>query len=444
MASRSKLSSRASSPKLNQGQQNALELLTGSDENVFLTGVAGSGKSFLVRRFLRERESSERRFPVLASTGAAAILVGGRTFHSFFGLGILEGGVDATVERAIRNKRVCKRLNATDGVIIDEVSMISGTTLRAAEKICRKARESQRPWGGLRVITVGDFAQLPPVNPHWNPGNGLTPRALRDWAFLDESWLTSGFVSAVLYETMRTTEPELLHALNAVRAGQLDGPSTRFLNSRLLAPPHDFDGTRLFGRRMDTERFNLQRLCEIPAEVQTFETIYTAALSASSKKADQNKAIADFKKNAPVPEVLQLKEGALVMIRQNDPEGKWVNGSVGILKEIDDECLSIELSNGLDVEIEKTTFQMLNAEGGIVASATNFPVNLAYAMTVHKAQGASLEKMQVDLRGLWEPGQAYVALSRARTAQGLFIEGWSPSSMIVDPVVTEFHRRIWE
>ena len=432
-------------PELNPGQKRAFDILTGTDENVFLTGVAGSGKSFLIGRFLRgldEREGAalqkdksaqSKKFPILASTGAAAILVGGRTFHSFFGLGIMEGGVQATVDRAVRNDRLCKRMNSTDGVIIDEISMISGTTLRAAEQIARKARGNSTPWGGLRVVAVGDFAQLPPVNPHWNPGHGLAPKALRDWAFLDESWMTSDFVPAVLPQTMRTSEPELLHALNAVRSGKLDQRTSNFLNARLELPPRDFDGTRLFGRRVDTERFNLERLEQIDAKAQTFETEYTG----------KEKSVEDFKKNAPVPSTLSLKVGALVMIRLNDPEGRWVNGSVGHLRKISRTQLSIELESGRDIEIEPATFQMLDAEGLPVASATNFPVNLAYAMTVHKAQGATLDKMQVDLRGLWEPGQAYVALSRARSAAGLYVEGWNPRSIIVDPVVTEFHRLLW-
>lgn len=439
------MASQSEAPSLNPGQQRAFDILTGTSDNVFLTGVAGSGKSFLIGRFLanhdsvtpfakeKDKHGRSARFPILASTGAAAILVGGRTFHSFFGLGIMEGGVQATVDRAVKNDRLCKRMNSTDGVIIDEISMISGTTLRAAEQIARKARGNSTPWGGLRVVAVGDFAQLPPVNPHWNPGSGLTPRALRDWAFLDESWVTTDFIPAVLPQTMRTSEPELLHALNAVRSGKLDAATAKFLDSRLEPPPRDFDGTRLFGRRVDTERFNLERLERIDAKAHAFETEYTG----------KEKSVEDFKKNAPIPAVLALKEGALVMIRLNDPEGRWVNGSVGHLKKVSRTQLSIELESGRTVEIEPATFQMLDAEGQPVASATNFPVNLAYAMTVHKAQGATLDKMQVDLRGLWEPGQAYVALSRARSASGLYVEGWTPRSIIVDPVVTEFHRLLW-
>jgi ATP-dependent exoDNAse (exonuclease V) alpha subunit len=409
---------------LSPSQQHALQKLQSSG-NVFLTGVAGSGKSFLVSHYLKTLKDPQRT-PVLASTGAAALLVGGRTFHSFFGLGILEGGIAATVERAARNQRLCKRLNTTDAVVIDEISMIAGTVLRAAEAVARKARGGTRPWGGLRVIAVGDFAQLPPVSLHRAPELG------RDWAFLDEIWAQSEFEAVVLPETLRTTEPDLLHALNGVRLGRLDPRTVRFLNERSRRPPDGFDGTRLFGRRAETERFNLEKLEGLPSPVHSFYTIYTG----------KEKQLEDLKKNAPIPEVIKLKEGALVMLRQNDVEGRWVNGSVGMITKILPEYLKIELANGREIEVEKTTFTMLDAEGQPVASATNFPVNLAYAMTVHKAQGATLDQMQVDLKGLWEPGQAYVALSRARRSAELYIEGWSPASIRTDPRVTAFHEGI--
>lgn len=142
-------------------QQKALNFLETSADNIFLTGRAGTGKSYLVRYFLKDRDP--KTFPVVASTGAAAIVVGGRTFHSFFGLGIMEGGIEKTIERATKDRRVVKRLQKIGGFVLDEVSMIPGPALRAAEIICRIARKKHLPWGGARVIAVGDFAQLPPV-----------------------------------------------------------------------------------------------------------------------------------------------------------------------------------------------------------------------------------------------------------------------------------------
>lgn len=404
--------------QLNEEQQVALDILRGFD-NVFVTGAAGTGKSFLLRALLKEK-----KIPVLASTGAAAILVGGRTFHSFFGLGILEGGIEATVKRALSNKHLKTRLKKTGAVIIDEVSMISGPTLRAAEMIARGARGRDVPWGGLRVIAVGDFAQLPPVNPFTQA---------KEWAFANPVWNETAFQSVVLKKIMRTSDSRFLEVLNKIRIGQTDAQVREFLDSRLKAPPTG-DITRLFPHKANVESYNLEKLKEIDQPVQIFQTTYNGAAH----------DIENFKKHAPIPEAIVLKIEALVMLRQNDPEGRWVNGSLGRIENISDSLLKIRLENEKLVEVEKAEFTLLNADGMPVVSAENFPVTLAWAMTIHKSQGASLDTMLVDLRKVWEPGQAYVALSRARNPEGLFIEGWRPESIFADPLVTKFQNSLKE
>jgi ATP-dependent DNA helicase PIF1 len=399
--------------KLNADQQSALRILRGVD-NVFLTGAAGCGKSFLLRAYLKAAP-----IPILASTGAAAILVGGRTFHSFFGLGVMEGGVEKTVERAVGNKRVRKRLKKTPSVIIDEISMISGPTLRAAERIARGARKSDAPWGGMRIIAVGDFAQLPPVNPF---------SQIKEWAFLDSVWLESQFSSIVLKKIMRTSDPEFLSVLNQVRLGKVDSKVAEFLDQRMKTPPAG-QPTRLFPHRASVDSHNLEKLQEIDKPAQMFKTAYTG------NEVD----VENFKKHSPIPEILHLKEGALVMLRQNDPDGRWVNGSRGRIEKIKDTHLKMKLDDGCKVEVERADFTLLNADGSPVVSARNFPVSLAWAMTIHKAQGATVDSMLVDLSKVWEPGQAYVALSRVRHPKNLFIDGWRPESIFADPQVTSFH-----
>jgi ATP-dependent DNA helicase PIF1 len=400
--------------QLNSDQQAALQLLNGQ-ENIFLTGAAGSGKSFLLKHYLKNKD-----IPVLASTGAAAILVGGRTFHSFFGLGIMEGGLEETVSRALRNKKLMKRLKKTSTVIIDEVSMLSGPTLRAAERVARAALNSLAPWGGLRIIAVGDFAQLPPVNPF---------RQTKEWAFRDEVWYESSFVPVVLREMMRTTDSEFLEVLRRIRNGIVDSSVNEFLNARTQIKPRG-DFTRLFPHRADVEKYNLQQLEEIRDELHTFQTVY------SGKAADIEK----FRKHAPITDTLHLKKNALVMIRQNDPAGRWVNGSLGRIETITSEFLVIKLEQGRRIELEKAEFTLLDADGNPAVSARNFPVTLAWAMTIHKAQGTTLDQLHVDLRKIWEPGQAYVAVSRVRSPEGLYIEGWSPRAIFCDRDVEEFHR----
>lgn len=401
---------------LNHDQLAALEILKGPS-NVFLTGAAGSGKSFLLKHYLKGKD-----IPILASTGSAAILVGGRTFHSFFGLGIMEGGFEATVERALKNKKLISRLKKTATVVIDEVSMLSGPTLRAAQTIAQKVLKSMAPWGGLRIIAVGDFAQLPPVNP-------FSQR--KEWAFLDPVWLFSEFQPIVLTEMMRSKDTQFLEVLSRVRSGRVDSLVIDFLNLRAAATARG-DFTRLFPHRTNVDTYNYSQLQEITNQMYSFKTEY------SGKPADIEK----FQKNAPISDVLHLKEEALVMIRQNDPAGRWVNGSLGRIEKISDPFLKIRLESGSLIELEKADFTLLDADGEPVVNARNFPVTLAWAMTIHKAQGTTLDKMQVDLRKIWEPGQAYVALSRVRRPQGLFVEGWSPRSIFCDRDVTHFHQSL--
>ncbi len=400
------------SPALTPSQTVALEVLQGT-RNVFLTGSAGTGKSFVLKRFL---EAQEKKLPVLASTGAAAILIGGRTFHSFFGLGMMQGGPEVVFSKGAQNKSLKKRLTKPTTVVIDEVSMLSHEALDAAERIARFHRDSQAPWGGLRIIAVGDFAQLPPVS----------RGAAKEWAFLGEAWATSEFQSLVLNECIRTEDSEFLQVLNEIREGHCSDEVTEFLNSRVLENV-DVDVPRIFSRRDRTEAFNNMRLSQIDDDLHVFETSYAG---------DAN-AIETLKREAPIPARLELKVGALVMIRKNDSKLKYVNGTCGSVRKIKRDYLIVATASG-DVEIEPYAFSMHDEMGKEIASAVNFPVTLAYATTIHKVQGATLDRAHVDLGQIWEPGQAYVALSRVRRAKDLSLERWSESAIRSDVMVREF------
>lgn len=409
-----------SSPPLTPDQKQAWELLQGH-ENVFVTGEAGSGKSFLIRRFIKDKDP--KKFPVLASTGAAAVLVGGRTFHSFMGLGIMEGGRDATLMRALKDRRLVLRLKKAEGFILDEVSMLSGETLDTAERICRFARESDEPWGGLRVIAVGDFAQLPPVQRFSGP---------RGWAFVNSVWEKSCFQSIVLRQNMRSGDAGFLSVLNDIRMGLVTDRVEHFLNRCKLDLNEGFEGTHLFPRRNQTDAFNNNELEKLPNQMYCFPSIYSG----------QQRYVEQLKKQSPLPEELFIKENALVMLRQNDPKQRWVNGSTGHVRSLSKNEILIELLSGRLVKVEPVSFSMLNAEGAPVATVTNFPITLAYATTIHKAQGMTLDKLVVNLSQLWEPGQAYVAVSRVVDPAQLKVEDWQPSSIKSDPLVQRFYSSL--
>ncbi len=404
---------------LSADQQKALNWLR-SGENVFLTGGAGSGKSYLIREYRKEVDSQS--LPILASTGVAAVLLGGRTFHSFFGLGILEGGPRLAFERASKNKKLLKRLKDAEGVIIDEISMISGMAFETAEMIARFARESELPWGGLRVIAVGDFAQLPPVS----------SSAQKDWCFRSPSWLKSGFQVASLHYNQRVQENHFLEVLNYIRKGQVPPMVRDFLNEKLKDHDEDAPGTRLFPRRLQAEAYNQKKLDEIQEDEIQIPTIYFGTEK-------QREMLA---RSSPVPEILKIKLGCEVLFLQNDPQKRWVNGTRGKVVDIETDKIKVRKTGGREVQVEKVQFSLLDAEGQIAASMVQFPLTLAYATTIHKSQGATLDEIWCDLGALWEPGQAYVALSRLRHSEGLHLLRWNPRSVLVDPAVERFYQSL--
>ncbi|CAE78337.1 ATP-dependent DNA helicase Pif1 [Bdellovibrio bacteriovorus] len=404
--------------ELSPEQASALDLLR-SGENVFLTGGAGSGKSFLIRQFMRELDPKE--MPILASTGAAAVLLGGRTFHSFFGLGIMEGGADATYERASKDKRLMSRLRKVEGVIIDEISMIPGQALMIAEALSQRARESKLPWGGMRVIAVGDFAQLPPV----------THTGQRDWCFLNGVWEVSGFQTVMLSHNQRVSDNLFLDVLSDVRHGKVTERVREFLNEHVQDHDEDDPGTRLFPRKINAEKFNERKLAEIDETEVVIESIYSGS----------ERHIETLKKASPIAEKLILKIGCQVMFLQNDPQRRWVNGTRGTVVDITADQITVRKDRGREVQVSKSSFAIQDAEGNIMAQVEQFPLTLAYATTIHKSQGATLDDLWCDLSQLWEPGQAYVALSRLRSAKGLHLIGWNPRSIIVDPKVLHFYKQ---
>jgi ATP-dependent exoDNAse (exonuclease V) alpha subunit len=202
-----------------------------------------------------------------------------------------------------------------------------------------------------------------------------------------------------------------------------------YLNAH-VRPPIDDKSMRLYPRRNQAEAYNLERLSQVSGQEFTVATTYTGA----------KHFIETLKRTAPIAEEISFKIGAVVMLRQNDPLMRWVNGSIGTIQDFESDKLTIELKSGSVVQVEAADFSMVDADGDIVAVATNFPINLAYAATIHKAQGATLDTMVVDLKSLWEPGHTYVALSRVRRGDDLFISRWDEQSIRVDSEVSAFYQ----
>lgn len=408
----------ASPQKLNSEQSHALKIMN-SDANVFLTGAAGTGKSFLTKAYLRSKDYD---IPVVASTGAAAVLVHGCTFHSFFGLGILKGGIEKTIERALKDRRVRDRLEDTSEIVIDEISMIDPEAFFAADQIARLILEPSLPFGGIRLIVVGDFFQLPPV----------LKNDINYWLFQTRLWQELNFQIINLETIMRTDDKDFIKALNFIRLGDCPQHVDHFFSELNGGSANNFEGTVLFGHKRKVENFNLKKLNALKGKERSYPTEFLI-------KKGSRLQVDRLLKVSPLPEEICLKEKALIMIRKNHPLGLYVNGTLGHIEKMDDEEVSIKTLSGRNIQFTKESFEVLNADGEVEATIKNFPLTLAWASTIHKAQGASIDRILVDMSGIWEKGQAYVALSRAKSLDGLFLKNWDPRYIKSDPRVKSFY-----
>lgn len=410
---------------LNDGQIKALKTCV-TNQHVFLTGGAGTGKSFLVSRYRKMMEKMGVSVPVVASTGAAAVLVGGQTFHRFFGL---DGArdVDALVNRALAREYLWHRLNNVSAIILDEVSMLPGYAFEAAYRISQRIRRSSEPWGGLGVLAVGDFRQLPPVVRQFE---GPTP-----WAFLTKAWEETGFVPVMLTEPVRSTDKDFVAVLNDARIGALTDRAVKFLNERTVGNA-DLDAPRVFARKTDVEGYNQTKLNELSGPMVSQSTVYSG----------HDRYTDELRKNAPVPERLVFRRGALVMMRKNDKDDSYVNGSLGHIVDFIGAGgalgIVVKLLAGPTVTVSQSKFMLTDEYGEVLATCENFPMTLAWATTIHKSQGATMDAALLDLAGLWEPGQLYVALSRVRSPSGVHVISWDPRAFKKDRKVSQFHKEL--
>lgn len=403
--------------KLNPLQKKALKELVNGKNNVFLSGLPGTGKSHVIKLY-REMmlQVKNENIPMLASTGSASVLVKGVTFTSYFGLGILAGGVENTIENAMRNYTVVERIIYSNTVVVDEVSMISADFLMAANLLCQRVRKNKKFFGGIRVIMVGDFFQLGPFSDTETP----------NWAFLSHCWKQGKLKNIHLTQVMRTQDKTFLDVLNKIRIAKIDAKVKKFLNQKIWKKKvEDFEGTILFSRLSEVDSYNQKKLQAIKEVMYTSKTLYVG----------DSFAIDRMKETLVVGEEINYKKGALIMFRVNNSKEGYVNGTQGYITSVSPDILGIKKLDGQMIYLKKHVFEYCNGAGEPIAKAKNFPIILAWALTIHKAQGTSLDKALISLDRLWLHGQAYTALSRMTNVQGLAILKWTPNSFIVDKKV---------
>ncbi len=381
----------------------ALEILL-SGENVLLTGPAGSGKTHLLNDFIRQAKKDGKHVAVTATTGLAATHLGGTTIHAWSGIGIHDALPDDFEDYLLKSRRDI--IETTDVLVIDEISMMHDYRLDMVDYVARKVRGDERPFGGLQVVLCGDFFQLPPVNRHDSREGSFVVNA-EVWSKLDP-------VVCYLAEQHRQDDEVLLDVLNSLRRGDLRRRHATALLERVDAALPGGEVTELHTVNVDVDRINAQKLDALTTEPQYYEAATTG----------KENYVATLKRSCIAPETLVLKEGALVMAIKNSLERKYVNGSIGIVKKF--ETLTnypvVEFRSGKTVTMKPDTWELRDGDKKR-ASLSQIPLRLAWAITVHKSQGMTLDAARIDLRRAFVEGMGYVALSRVRSLDGLSLVG---------------------
>lgn len=378
----------------------------------------------MLNEFIRRMQKKHKTIAITASTGIAATHIGGTTIHSWSGLGIREVLSDWDKERLQSTERLVKRYNATDVLVIDEVSMLHGRRLDLVNEACKLLRKSDAPFGGLQVVLVGDLFQLPPVN---RGGEAV------DFAHMSAAWQELQPKICYLTEQHRQQDDGLLDLLTAMRKGDVNEMHEALLSERLEQHPDvSVPVTRLYAHNMDVESINQQHLDAIDENAKMF----VMQTKGAAAKVEQ------LVKSVLAPERLELKEGAEVMFVANNFAQGFVNGSRGRVIGFRDNLPLVELlSNGRQVKVEQHTWT-LEEDGRKRAEVAQLPLRLAWAITIHKSQGMSLDAAEIDLSRSFTPGMGYVALSRVRSIDGVYLKGINNMALAMHPQIFQFDAQL--
>lgn len=385
-------------------QDLALEVML-SGESVVLTGPAGAGKTYVLNRFIRLAKNDGKHVSVTATTGLAATHLGGATIHSWAGIGIHDTLPGDFAKHMAKGRR--EIIEKTDVLIIDEISMLHDFRLDLVDEVCRAVREKDEPFGGIQVILSGDFFQLPPVNRGDSRAGGFVVSS--------QVWQELQPVVCYLAEQHRQDDETLLEILNVLRSGDIRRHHAQQLLDRVgVEPAKEAIITELHTVNIDVDRINELRLDELDGD----ELIYTQVTTGAASYVES------LQRSVLAPSNLRLKKGALVMAVKNAQDRRYANGSLG--RVIDFEPVTeypvVEFMNGRTVSMMPDTWELRDGDKKR-ASISQVPLRLAWAITVHKSQGMTLDAARIDLRKAFVEGMGYVALSRVKNLSNLYLTG---------------------
>jgi hypothetical protein len=413
-------------------QHEALNILkTGA--NVFLTGEPGSGKTYTINEYVRYLRDHEVEVAITASTGIAATHLGGMTIHSWSGIGIKRKFDKYDLDKIASNEYVSKRIRRAKVLVIDEVSMLSATTLSMVEAVCREVKQNNDAFGGLQVIFVGDFFQLPPVVRMESEAEKNQQEMFIEYdkmpvfACDSPAWHRASPVVCYITEQYRQDDADFLAILSAIRNDSFDKKHLAKIETRKVSKANfPKNAPKLFSHNVDVDYVNTEMLSKIEKEIETFtmDCVGPDAL------------VAIMRKGCLSPEILALKIGAEVMFTKNNPKEGFVNGTLGTVVDFVKgyKFPIVKTRNNKTIVVEPMEWSV-EENGKIRAKITQVPLRLAWAITVHKSQGMSMDEAIMDLGEVFEYGQGYVALSRVRRLSGLHILGLSEKAFKVHPEI---------
>ncbi len=407
-------------------QEQALAILKSGD-NVFLTGSAGTGKTYVLNKYIQYLKARKVPVSITASTGIAATHLQGTTIHAWSGIGIKDSLSLRNLRDLKEKKYLKKHIEKTKVLIIDEISMLHKKQFDLVNEVLQFFRENDKAFGGIQVVLCGDFFQLPPI--------GTSGETNRDkFCFMSQSWLNANLSICYLTDQYRQTDSELNDILNEIRQGTISERSVALLQSS-----KDFidseEPTRLYTHNIDVDRINTAHIAEIKGRKKLFK----AKVKGNLKLAET------IKRSIMAPETLELKKDAKVMFVKNNYEKGYLNGSLGkVLRYNDDGYPVIQLNNGYEITAEPEDWRIEDEAGKLLVSYVQVPLRLAWAITVHKSQGMTLDSAVMDLSKTFEKGQGYVALSRVKGMDGLQLKGFNSTALEVDGLALKADLRFQE
>ena len=408
-------------------------------KNIFITGGGGVGKSYMLNKLRRRFDIT-----VTSTTGVSALNVKGQTVHSWSGIGIANKDITTIVKKIKDNKRKLKQIQSTRILAIDEISMLDDYTLDYLNTVLKEVMGSYKPFGGLQVILIGDFFQLPPVKI-----NEFKTTKPIDFCFNSKTWKELRLETIYLKKVYRQTDKKLIETLNNIREGNIEDTS---IFDKCSSKPIE-TAIRLYATNDEVDTYNMYKYNQIDEKEYIYEAedlvssfvkgSYRWVSPYSKDTPEQDKLIfSSFSQNCKAPGTLTLKIGARVMLLQNiDVERGLVNGSCGTVIDLDNFLIEVKFDNGIRHIFEKNTFE-LEYNGFPKTKRTQYPLMLAWAVSIHKSQGCTFDNVFIDFKRIFTFGQAYVALSRVKTLDGLYLQNFDATKIKANPRVIEFYKRL--